>query len=210
MSEEVQVTTADAAGQEPVVQQPDAGSVEAPEQSGIESLPDWAQSEIKELRQESAKRRKALRDAEKAAQVAEEAQLADRQEWQELANKRQARIAELEPLESSVQSYRDTMTEMLDARVAELGERAKTAIDGLPEGMDALAKLRWLNSNATLFAQRAGTPSIDATAHNVGTTPAEVTDAEVAEFAVKYNVRREYVDKKQVLQARQLAEASKS
>jgi hypothetical protein len=212
MSEDVQVTAPDATGQEPT-SPPDAGSVEATgtqvAPSGVEALPEWAQTEIKSLRQESAKRRKEVRDAEKAAQAAADATLVEQKKWQELADSRQARIAELEPLEASIQSYRDTITELLDSRVTELGEKAKTAIDGLPEEMDALAKLRWLNDNAALFEQRAGTPAIDARAHNVGTTTAEVTDAEVREFAARHNVNALYVDKRQVLQARELTNASK-
>lgn len=145
----------------------------------------------------------------KAKVEAETEQLKAEKKWQALAGQHEERIATLEPLEARVTAYQETITGMLDAKVTALGDKAKTAIDGLPEGMDALAKLTWLNDNTDLFAQRAGTPSIDATTHNVDTTPAEVTDAEVADIAARLNVRPEYVDRKDVLQARQLAAASR-
>lgn len=194
MSEEVQVTTNDATGQEPV--QLDAGRVEATQPGGVETLPEWAQAEIKNLRQESAKRRNELRVAEKAAQAAEEAKLTQQAEWQKLAEQRQARIAELEPLQEQIQGYVDTVTELLEKRVTTLGDAAKTAVDGLPEGMDSLAKLKWLDANSALFAAKP-LPQIDASTKGVADT-AGATDEQVMRFAADMGLNPKTVDPKLV------------
>lgn len=138
----------------------------------------------------------------KAKADADRVRLEEQQEWKTLAEQHQSRIAELEPLEARVTAYQETITAMLADRIEALGDKAETAIDGLPGDMDALAKLKWLNANEALFAQRAGTPQIDATRRNEGTTPAEVTDAEVIEFAARLGLNPAYVNKAQVLKAR--------
>ena len=62
----------------------------------IEELPEWAQALVKDLRKESAAHRTAKKQAEEAARVAAEQQLADEKKWQELAEARGQKLADLE------------------------------------------------------------------------------------------------------------------
>ncbi len=87
----------------------------------------------------------------KAKENAEKAALAADQKWQELAGKHEARVTELEPLQAQVETYKKLVGKMLRDRVKELGDAAKQAVDGLPDGMTALDKLAWLTKNEGLF-----------------------------------------------------------
>lgn len=100
-------------------------------------------------------------DQAKAKDVAEAAALAANQEWQKLAATHEARVTELEPLQAQVETYQKMVGKMLRERIKELGESAKKAVDGLPEGMAALEKLNWLTKNEGLFVGQGdgvGTP----------------------------------------------------
>ena len=103
--------------------------------------------------QHEAAQVKAKEDSEKAA-------LAANQEWQALAKKHEARATELEPLQAQVETYQKLVGKMLRDKVKDLGDAAKKAIDGLPEGMSALEKLGWLTKNEGLFqaGDGVGTP----------------------------------------------------
>ena len=94
-------------------------------------------------------------DQVKAKEDSEKAALAADQKWQELAAKHEARATELEPLQAQVETYQKMVGRMLRERIKDLGDAAKKAIEGLPEGMAALEKLDWLNRNEGLF-QSAG------------------------------------------------------
>lgn len=93
---------------------------------------------------------------EKADQEAEQKRLKEQEEWQKLAEKHEARVTELEPKAEALTKYQETVEEMLKARLKELGDEAKTAVEALPGEPDALAKLEWLNANAKLFAKETG------------------------------------------------------
>ncbi len=87
----------------------------------------------------------------KMKEDSEKAAMAANQEWQELAKKHGARVTELEPLQAQVETYKKLVGKMLRDRVKELGDAAKQAVDGLPDGMTALDKLAWLTKNEGLF-----------------------------------------------------------
>lgn len=99
MPQEGQDTTAQAAPEaEPEVEESQEQESSAPESpEGIEALPSWAQDEIKELRKEAARRRVEAREAQVAAEKAEEEKLARERQFEELAQRRQAKIDELTP-----------------------------------------------------------------------------------------------------------------
>lgn len=124
------------------------------------------QQELLETAREEAKAEaktefeaEATRVATAAAEEAETARLKAEKAWQALAEKHEARIAELEPLEDRVVAFEELVTTMLGTRVEILGEAAKTAIEALPEGLTDLQKLNWLNQNEGLFGEKpVGTP----------------------------------------------------
>lgn len=94
--------------------------------------------------------------AETSAAEAEKASLAANKQWETLAANAEARVTALAPLEEQVEAYRGVIEGMLKDRVKALGSGAKQAIEALPETMDALAKLAWLNKNTELFGQVGG------------------------------------------------------
>ncbi len=103
-------------------------------------------------RQEDAIQKKAAKD--RAA--AEEAQLAEANKWQELADKRAAdlserdkRIADLEQAQATAEKYGAALTTYVDKLSANLPEEIGTLL----AGMDLADRLAWLTANAEKFAK---------------------------------------------------------
>lgn len=98
--------------------------------------------------------------ADHEAQVAKDKETADaaalvtEKKWQELAEKTQARVKELEPLEAQAKAYEEMVEGMLKDKVKSLGETAKKAVKNLPKGMTAIERLNWLNKNVKLFQDK--------------------------------------------------------
>ena len=206
MSEETQAVQTGDEGQEPnVATEQFAGSENT--QWSVDKLPVGAQAYIEELRKENAKHRRAKKTAESATKKAEEDRLADQQEWQQLAETRLARVTELEPLETLVTGYRETIEGMLTSKVKTLdgkGDRATKAVGGLPGELDAKAKLDWLNANEALFAT-APPPNIGATERGRETGDINFTDEQVSQYAAEMNIDPRFVDRRAMaadLQAR--------
>lgn len=118
---------------------------------------------VGEARVKASKVAKAQHEADqvKAKEDSEKAALAADQKWQELAAKHEARATELEPLQAQVATYEKLIAKMLQARIKDLGDDAKKAVEGLPESLSLLEKLGWLSKNEGLFQARGdgvGTP----------------------------------------------------
>lgn len=90
-------------------------------------------------------------EADKAKETQEQAQLAAKEEWEKLAQTHKARADALEPLVGQMEKFNALIEGMLKDKIKELGDKAKAAVEALPEAMDALSKLEWLNKNVTLF-----------------------------------------------------------
>ena len=170
-----------------------AGSPGDTPQAGqtVDSLPPWAQDLISSLRGENATHRKAKKEAELAAQAAEEARLAQEKEWQQLAEKRQARIQELEPLSEDVDRYKGAVTSLLEQRRAGLPDHIITLLDKL----DPVEQLQWIAENADKLGRQAP-GDINADRRSDEPPPPEVTEDEVKEFAARMGVDPRFVDKK--------------
>jgi hypothetical protein len=121
----------------------------------IEDLPEFAQAIIKDLRRESATRRKALDDAEKAAGLVADAKLAEQNEWKTLAEQRAAKVAELEPQTAKLAAYEKLLGEQLDA---ELKAWPKEVLELAPVATDTLTRLEWVNRSRPLAARLMATP----------------------------------------------------
>ena len=134
MSDEGQEPTADT-GQEPTP---------APEQAQDEEKT-FPADYVQELRQEAAEWRTKFRSIEEKMTEREKQELAEQEKWQELAQKNEARVKELEPV-----------AERYEAMLERLQESNKKRIDALPEAMRSLvpeyddpSKLAaWLDANA--------------------------------------------------------------
>lgn len=142
-------------------------------------LPDEVQSYIRSLRDENAKWRIETRKAEEAAREAEEKRLAEQQRWQELAEKREARINELEPKAERVLSAFDALIESRLKRLP--ADLRKALVDPVRASMDSVAFVEWLDANEERLLLRPA-PNLEAGAGaqssrgNAG--DATLTDAE--------------------------------
>lgn len=119
----------------------------AQEASGIESLPEWAKREILDLRKESAAQRKARQEAAEEAARLEETRLEAERKFAELAEKRQARIAELEPLAERYTALAARLTADLEQEIARLPEEIRNM---RPAGADLDDLIDWTERAKTL------------------------------------------------------------
>jgi hypothetical protein len=174
--------------------QPQVGSVVPPNTPAAAStppigddmaaLPEWAQKQIRELRAESANHRKAKSAAEQQAAQAAEQAAKEQGKWQELATAYEPKAKRADELERYI-------AETLDAELANVPEKLTGLV---PEGMDALGKLRWLQTAkaAGLFAPLQP-PRTDAGSGNGqgGVTPARgaMSAERKQELAARYGVR---------------------
>ena len=193
MADEAQAAT-EATGQAPnTTTTTDAGSVgEQAVTSGaqtVDGLPQWAQDLFSGLRKENAGHRTAKNDAEKAAKLADEKRLADDKKWEELAEQRQARITELEPLSEQVTSYQETLKAMADKAMEGLPEHIKPLL----ADRDPVWQLNYLTEHAAELAAP-GPANINATSQSQGTPPPEITQQQIDEFAARAGVDPRFVD----------------
>lgn len=190
MPEEAQAAI-DGAGQAPeLTEATDAGSEGEQTVQTVDGLPDWAQSLIGDLRKENAGHRKAKKEAETAAQKAEDERLAKQQEWKQLAEKHQARLSELEPLSEQVKSYKSAVQKMVDKQLEAVPDHIKELL----ADRDPVWQLNYLTEHADELRPQ-GPPNINATTTNAQTQKREPTDAEVQEFAARTGVNPAFVDK---------------
>lgn len=96
MPEGQEPTITDVTGQEPTQTPPAAPQVGSAGGGWLETLPTEAQEYIRQLRDEAAKHRTNAQTLKTQLQGIEDDQLKANQKWEELAQKRQDRIAELE------------------------------------------------------------------------------------------------------------------
>lgn len=144
----------------------------------VEELPEWAQAEIRSLRKEAADRRKALADAEVAAKAAEEATLANQQQWQTLAEKRRGEIDALTPKAELA----DSLSALVAAQYeAEIKDWPQTVKDMAPSAdASILVKLEWMQKAKPLALELMGDKTPQA---GNGRRPTPVAPANAAKNA---------------------------
>lgn len=161
----------------PVETQPQAGAVSA----GGEIM---TMEEARKLRSESNNLRKRLQDIEKSQLTAAEQAAKEQGRWQELAQTYEPKAKRADELERYI-------ADTLDAELANVPEKLKGLV---PDGMDALGKLRWLQAAkaAGLFAPLQA-PRTDAGSGNgqSGMTPPRgaLSPDRKQELAARYGVR---------------------
>ena len=140
------------------------------EQSGEVTFSATQQAAIDGFVSERLKRAQAKWEADaKAAQVkadsaAEKARLTEQQEFRTLAEKAEARVAELEPLAEKVKQYTDALTQMLESKRKGLPTHI---VELLNKVGDPLEQLTWLEENADKLTQPKA-PDIDGTKRGQG------------------------------------------
>lgn len=160
----------------PTPSAPAAGTTPAQgtEQPGkIEDLPTWAQSLVKELRDEAASRRLALKRQEDENAKATQARLAEEGKWKELAEARAAEAAKLMPYQQRAEALEKIISESNARRIAQVPEMLRPLIPNLPA--EQLAS--YLDQNWALL-QRKPAPEIDLGAGSGGSGMSALTDDE--------------------------------
>lgn len=114
-------------GQAPAANEPKTTTTTQADQApaSVDALPDWAKSLIAELRNENAAHRKAKQKADDEAKAAEEQRLAAEKQFEQLANQRAARVAELEPIAERYNALAAKLTADLESQIEKLPAEIK-------------------------------------------------------------------------------------
>ncbi|HEY3265768.1 MAG TPA: hypothetical protein VGM37_02490, partial [Armatimonadota bacterium] len=116
------------------------------------------QKELETTRKEAANYRTKLRKLEESAQAADEAKLAEQQQWKELAEKREARIKELEPLQDRVSAYEKRETERIAASIKDWPENLRKLVERASSLEEKQAALQDLKPTVDALAGKAAAP----------------------------------------------------
>ncbi len=144
----------------PVTPPPEDGAIvppEAPQTSArtdFNSLPSDVQAYIKSLRDEAKQTRLEKEAVEKQRLKDESARLEAAKEWEQLAQQRAAKLAEVEPKAAELEAMQQFLQEQVDRRIAALPEQWRSAVP--EEYTNPRSILAWLDKNERLF--RAQTP----------------------------------------------------
>lgn len=152
----------------------------------ISSLPDSWQKEIRELRAENAKRRKAETEAENARKAAEEMAMAEQGKYKELAEQRLAEIESLKARAAKADAYEQQAAETLRKRIAALPEHVRGAV---PEYDDPLKTVAWLDANAAVLSLPTPPPTDAGVRGAVPATPAKAAHTQAASIAAQYGYK---------------------
>lgn len=136
---------ADPTGQQPAgnAPQPD----QATEAETIESLPAWAQKEIRNLRDENKRRRQ---DAAAAKAKADEDRLAEQQKWQELAERRSQELTAARARIDELTAVADRVMDSANAEIAKWPEEVRSM---KPAEATAAGLLAWMETARPLVAR---------------------------------------------------------
>lgn len=164
----------------------------------LSTLPLVVQDYIKELRQESAARRKELESFRSEASQREQQRLKEEGRWKELAEKLQAEKAQLVPYEERAQTLEKKIRTSNEARVARVPEDMRMLIpmDYPPERLS-----EWLDANWERLSVKPA-PDLDAGAGNGSGKHVTLTDEE-RQIAQKMGLTAEqYIASKQKMISR--------
>ncbi len=94
-------------------------------------------------------------------------------------------MQELEPIKEMVGVYLEFVDTILEGRVKELGDAAKSAVEGLPESMTSMDKLTWLNANLQMFQGSSGAGIGTPSRQEDKLTPGKTDPGEISKFKIK-------------------------
>jgi molecular chaperone GrpE (heat shock protein) len=117
---------------------------------------------------------------ESARREAEHSALEEQQEYQQLYQAAQARVAELEPQLERLDRYQQAVETLLEQRMEQLHEAARKAISALPESMGALERLEWVQANHELFTPAANASAGTPVRKRQNGRPAQTQDVDAA------------------------------
>jgi multidrug efflux pump subunit AcrA (membrane-fusion protein) len=184
-------TTAPAAT--PEAQAADGQQME-PEQTNSEHAqalsPEQLRAELDAARKEAASYRTKLRQTEKQATDAEAKRLAEQGEYRTLYESVKAKADAADALQERLDAITAQAQAANERRIAAIPDHMRSLV---PEYDDALKLAAWLDANAAVFS-RPTPPPLDGRAGGNG-TPAMVTDDEVNEYAARWGLNPQHIDR---------------
>ena len=184
-------TTAPAAT--PEAQAADGQQME-PEQTNSEHAqalsPEQLRAELDAARKEAASYRTKLRQTEKQATDAEAKRLAEQGEYRTLYESVKAKADAADALQERLDAITAQAQAANERRIAAIPDTMRSLV---PEYDDALKLAAWLDANAAVFS-RPTPPPLDGRAGGNG-TPAMVTDDEVNEYAARWGLNPQHIDR---------------
>ena len=184
-------TTAPAAT--PEAQAADGQQME-PEQTNSEHAqalsPEQLRAELEAARKEAASYRTKLRQTEKQATDAEAKRLAEQGEYRTLYESVKAKADAADALQERLDAITAQAQAANERRIAAIPDAMKSLV---PEYDDPLKLAAWLDANAAVFS-RPTPPPLDGRAGGNG-TPAMVTDDEVNEYAARWGLNPQHIDR---------------
>lgn len=134
---------------------------------------------VQDLRKENAKYRTRAKNLEQKQKEAEDARLADQQEWRTLAEQRAEKVAELEPYQKRYADMIEAVAESNTKRVESVPETMRQLV---PDFEDPLKLAGWLDANSQLLTKPTA-PTLNGTA-GAAERPGETEALSVEELAV--------------------------
>ena len=165
-----------------------------PEQTNSEHAqalsPEQLRAELEAARKEAAKYRTQLRNTERQATEAEAKRLAEQGEYRTLYESVKAKADAADALQERLDAITAQAQAANERRINAIPEHMRTLV---PEYDDALKLAAWLDANAAVFS-RPAPPPLDGRAGGNG-TPATVTDDEVNEYAARWGLNPQHIDR---------------
>ena len=165
-----------------------------PEQTNSEHAqalsPEQLRAELEAARKEAASYRTKLRQTEKQATDAEAKRLAEQGEYRTLYESVKAKADAADALQERLDAITAQAQAANERRVAAIPDGMKSLV---PEYDDPLKLAAWLDANAAVFS-RPTPPPLDGRAGGNG-TPAMVTDDEVNEYAARWGLNPQHIDR---------------
>ena len=125
---------------------------DAPAADTVESLPDWAQRHIRELRAENEKRRKGEAESKRKA---EEEKLAAEAKWQHLAEERGTKLSDLKQVAERYERLSTQLRQQVETEVGTWPDEVKSL---RPTSGDAETLLEWAEKARPIVAKLSSTP----------------------------------------------------
>ena len=163
---------------------------EQPNSEHAQLSPEQLRAELDAARKEAAKYRTQLRTTEKQATEAEAKRLAEQGEYKSLYESVKAKADAADALQERLDAITAQAQAANERRIAAIPDAMKSLV---PEYDDPLKLAAWLDANAAVFS-RPTPPPLDGRAGGNG-TPATVTDDEVNEYAARWGLNPQHIDR---------------
>ncbi len=164
--------------------------LEQPNSEPAQLSPEQLRAELDAARKEAAKYRTQLRTTEKQATEAEAKRLAEQGEYRTLYESVKAKADAADALQERLDAITAQAQAANERRIAAIPDTMRSLV---PEYDDPLKLAAWLDANAAVFS-RPAPPPLDGRAGGNG-TPATVTDDEVNEYAARWGLNPQHIDR---------------